>query len=119
MFEDNFREYLGVKIVETSKEFVKVKGKVKKEYLNVHGTAHGSFLFSLADFAFSLLSNFDKPRVAISMNIDFCKPAHEGDEIFAEAKVLKRTKKFLFCEFKIKKDDLLLAYGKAISYSLE
>ncbi len=117
MFKDEFMNFLKVKVLEVSKDTVKVEGEVKREYVNVHGTAHGSYIFSLMDFAFSILSNLDKRRVAVSISVDYLKPAYEGDKLIGEASVVERTRRFLFCEIKVKKHDKTIAYGKAISYS--
>ena len=116
--KDTFMNFLKAEIVQVSEKFAKVKGCVKKCFLNVHGTAHGSYLFALADFAFSLVSNYDKPRVAVSMHVNFIKPVYIGEEIVAEAKVIRKTKKFVFCEINVKRENDTILHGTAISYSL-
>jgi len=55
--KDRFREFLGAEIVEVSEGYARVKGTVRKEYLNFHGTAHGSYIMALAGFAFALAAN--------------------------------------------------------------
>ncbi len=113
---DPFREYLGVEVVELSEGYAKVRGKVGKENLNFHGTAHGSYIFALADFAFALAANSDDfRRMAVSVRLDFYKPAYEGDELFAEAEVV-HGRKLVFCELRVFKGEELIAKGEAIAY---
>ena len=82
--KDRFREFLGVEIVEISEGYAKVRGSARKEYLNFHGTAHGSYIMALADFAFALAANSDNVRrAAVSIRMDFYKPVYEGGELTA------------------------------------
>ncbi len=114
--KDPFREFLGVEVIELSEGYAKVRGNVKRENLNFHGTAHGSYIFALADFAFALAANSDDfRRMAVSVRLDFYKPAYEGDELFAEAKVV-HGKKLVFCELRVFKGEKLIAKGEAIAY---
>ncbi len=116
--DDRFRMFLGAEIVKVKRGYAKVKGIVRREYLNFHGIAHGSYIFSLADFAFAIAANSDGvKRVSISIRIDYYKPAHEGDELVAEAKVVHSTKRFAFCELKVLRGDELIARGDAIAFN--
>lgn len=59
---------------------------VTDDMLNVHGTAHGGFLFLLADAAFSFAANDGLAvTVATSAQVTFVKPAYPGDVLLAEA----------------------------------
>lgn len=117
--KDGFREFLGAEIVEVSEGYAKVKGAVRREYLNFHGTAHGSYIMALADFAFALAANSDNiKRVAVSIKMDFYKPAYEGEELVAEAKVI-HGRKLVFCELKVMRGDDTIAKGEAIAYGKE
>jgi len=115
--KDRFRKFLGVEILEISEGYAKVKGTVKGEYLNFHGTVHGSYVMSLADFAFAIAANSDNfRRAAVSIKIDFYKPAYEGDELIAEAKIVHGGKRLVFCELKVMKGEELIAKGESIAY---
>ena len=116
--KDKFREFLGVEILEVCEGYAKVKGLVRREYLNFHGTAHGSYIMALADFAFALAANSDNVRrAAISIKMDFYKPACEGEELVAEAKII-HGRKLVFCELKVMRGGDVIAKGEAIAYSL-
>jgi len=117
--KDRFREFLRAEILEISEGYARVKGIVRKEYLNFHGTAHGSYIMALADFAFALAANSDNiRRAAVSIRIDFYKPAYEGDELIAEAKII-HGRKLVFCELKVMRGDNIIAKGEAIAYGKE
>lgn len=113
---DNFRDYLKAEVVEVSEGYARVKGVVDEQFLNFHGTAHGSYIMALADFAFALAVNTsDVRRVAVSFRMDFLKPAFEGDELTAEAKIMS-GKRLVFCELKVKRGEEVIAKGDAIAF---
>lgn len=118
ILEDEFRKFLGAEILEISEVYAKVKGIVKENYLNFHGTAHGSYITALADFAFAIAANSDGiRRAAISIRMDFYKPANVGDELVAEAKV-SHGRRVLFCDLIVTKDGEVIAKGDAIAYAV-
>jgi len=54
--------------------------QVQAKHLNGHQMCHGGFIFTLADSTFAFACNsYNKTAVASAANIDFLKPAHEGD----------------------------------------
>ncbi len=115
---DEFRKYLGVEVVEVSEGFAKVKGVVGKEHLNFHGTAHGAYITALMDFAFALAANSDGiRRAAVSIRVDFYKPAYAGDVLCAEARVI-HGRRIVFCELKVEREGELIARGEAIAYGI-
>ncbi len=92
-----------------------MKGVVKEEYLNFHGTAHGSYIMALADFAFALAANSDGiRRMAIMIKLNFYKPANAGEEVTGEAEVI-RGKRLVFCRLCVKKGEEIIAEGDAIA----
>jgi acyl-CoA thioesterase len=112
-------DLFGIEVLEVKEGFARVKARVKREFLNIHGTAHGGFIFTLADVAFGLAVNYDSPRMAISINMNFIKPAFEGDELVAEAKVEGGGKRVKFCLLRVYKGDDLIAEGTAIAYGIK
>ncbi|MDX6365414.1 MAG: acyl-CoA thioesterase [Nocardioidaceae bacterium] len=53
---------------------------------NGHGTAHGGFIFALADSAFAFACNsYNERTVAQACDIVFAAPARAGDTLVAEA----------------------------------
>jgi acyl-CoA thioesterase len=59
---------------------------VRADMVNGHGTCHGGLVFALADSAFAFACNSRGIRtVAAGCAVEFLAPAHEGDELVAEA----------------------------------
>src|SRR5579863_8639858 len=60
--------------------------RVSPTMANGHGICHGGWVFLLADTAFSYACNtYGDVTVAGGCDIVFAAPAHEGDELLAEA----------------------------------
>lgn len=74
--------YLGVGIV-------RLKMKVKPEYLNAMGIQHGGFTCALADTAMGIaVQTLGSIGYTIDLNINFCAPVVTGDELVAEGQVI-------------------------------
>ncbi len=117
---DSFREFLNAEIVEVKEGYARVKCEIRDSFLNFHGTAHGGVIMAVADFAFALAVNSDGvKRSAVSIKIDFLKPAFSGDTIIAEAKVSGGGKRLVFCQIEVYRDRDLIARGDAIAYGKE
>ncbi|MEZ0347769.1 MAG: hydroxyphenylacetyl-CoA thioesterase PaaI [Thermus sp.] len=82
---DPFMEALGLEVVHLAPGEAKVVGRVEKAHLNLHGTAHGGFLYALADSAFALASNSRGPAVALSCRMDYFRPLYPGALVEARA----------------------------------
>ncbi len=63
-----------------------VAAQVKPEHLNIHGSCHGGFLYSLADAAFALASNsHGTPAVAHTTQMLYFKAVKAGERLEAHA----------------------------------
>jgi len=115
--EDKFRELLGVEIVEVEEGYARVEGVVREEFTNFHGTAHGSFIIAMADFALAIAANSDNiRRFAATIKMDFFKPAYVGEKITAESRKTGGGRKLGFYENRVLKDNEVIAKGDAIAY---
>lgn len=84
--EDPFMKLLGLQAESAAPGTARVWGTVRPEYLNLHGTAHGGFLYTLADIAFALAANsHDVPAVALATHMEYLLPGKAGDELEATA----------------------------------
>ena len=94
MANDYCSQWMGISPVLLEEGHCIIKMQVKKEMLNGYGILHGGIAFAFADSAFAFASN-SYGRVAVSINgaMSYSKPAHEGDVLLAEAKVLNLTHK--------------------------
>jgi acyl-CoA thioesterase len=84
--QDLFSQWLGISIIEINEGYSKIKMTVRKEMINGLGIVHGGVTFSLADSAFAFAcNNRNNLSVALDTSINFLKPVHVDDELFAEA----------------------------------
>lgn len=114
---DRFRKFLNAEILEIGDGYARVRGVVKEDYTNVHGTAHGAFIVALADFALAIAGNSDNiRRMAITIKLDFLKPAYVGDRLVAEASRAGGGRKVVFFDLRVWRGKDLIAKGDAIVY---
>ncbi len=90
---DPFMEALGLRVLSLSPGEAVVAGRVEARHLNLHGTAHGGFLYALADSAFALASNSRGPAVALSCRMDYFRPLPLGAEVEARAKEVNLSRR--------------------------
>ncbi len=114
---DNFRELLGIQIVEVKKNYVKMSIKVTREHLNIHGKTHGGVIFSLADCAFAEAVNFGGTvAVAVQVSINFMKPSSEGDVLVAEAVKISEGRTFGLYNITVCNEDKIVAVFSGLAY---
>ncbi|MGW8064036.1 hydroxyphenylacetyl-CoA thioesterase PaaI [Streptomyces ziwulingensis] len=83
---DEASRRLGIELVEHGEGTAAVRMTVSSSMVNGHGTAHGGYLFLLADTAFACACNSHGPvTVAAGADIVFVAPAREGDVLVARA----------------------------------
>ena len=114
---DPFAEFLEAEVEEVREGYARVSGVVKKEFLNIHGTAHGAYIAALADFALALAANYDMKRMAINISINFFKGAKEGDKLVAEAEKISGRRTAFFV-IRVKRGDEVISEGTAITLAV-
>jgi len=114
-----FEKYLGIKIIKTKDGYAKVKMPYRKELTNPHGLIHGGAIASLADtaMAVAIFSKYlHSSFYTVKLEIKFKSPSKRG-EMFAEAKIIDKRKRFIFGRVEIKDNrDKLLAQVSAVFY---
>ncbi len=114
---DHFREHLGVKVLDFKDGYAKVTLKIAKEHTNSLGVAHGGVIFALGDCAFAEASNYgEKVAVAVHVNINFLKPAFEGDTLTAEAVRVSDGKTLGLYHITISKEDKKIAFFSGLAF---
>ncbi len=114
---DHFREHLGIQVLEVKDGYAKVAMKITKEHTNALGAAHGGAIFALADCAFAEASNFgENVAVAVQVNINFLKPAFEGDTLTAEAVRVSDGKTLGLYHITISKQDKKIAVFSGLAF---
>lgn len=81
----SYADTLGMRVLEATPGLTRVTLTVTEGGLNMHGTAHGGLLFSLADEAFAVISNLEAQAVAVETHLSFFLAARPGDELIAVA----------------------------------
>lgn len=89
-----FARRLGMRLVELKEGYSKVKMEPSDDNKNFFGTIHGGAIFSLIDQAFGAAANsHGTVAVAISVTVDYLRPATPDETLYAEAKEVSRTRR--------------------------
>ncbi len=101
----------GAVIDEIGDDYAKCSMKLTQDHRNAYGGIMGGAIYTLADFAFAVASNYGKDCATVSLTgqANFMA-ASSGNELIAEAKLLKDGKRNSFFEVTVT-DDL----GKLIA----
>ncbi len=95
----------GINIFEVREGYAKGSLVLKKEHINVFGSAHGGIVFMLADHVGGACGNtLGKKAVNVESSIQYFKPALEGMTLFAEACLTYKGKRIGRIEIKITND---------------
>ncbi len=88
-FDDSpYAQSMGMKLVELSKGYARVKMELRKEFLNWENLIHGGVIASLLDQAFGCsLNTLDNIYVAVQLNINYFSAPSVGETLFADSKV--------------------------------
>ena len=87
MYErDPASQALGMLLDDIKPGYARMSMPVRADMLNGHGTAHGGYIFMLADSAFAFACNSHNfNTVGAGCSIDYLAPGREGDLLVAEA----------------------------------
>ena len=101
----------GVRIEEIGEDHALCSMKITPDHRNAYGGIMGGAIYTLADFAFAVASNFDKEQASVSIVGHACfMAASKGTVLYAKAKLLKDGRSNCFYEVSVT-DDL----GKSIA----
>ncbi len=108
--EDPFMKALGLEAEIPGPGQARVWGVVRPEHLNLHGTAHGGFLYTLADAAFALASNSHGVRaVALSTHMEYLRAVQAGERLEAVAEEVYRGRRAALYRVEVRRDGELVA----------
>jgi len=112
--------YLGMRLIEISEGYSKVRMVLRPEHLNFNGLIFGGIIMCLADLAFAYATNsMGTPNVASQFNIHFIAGASAGDELSAECHVIKRGNRVCHSEIKVSnRDGKLIAQATGVTIPL-
>jgi len=108
--QDAFMSALGLEGEILGPGRARVWGVVRPEHLNLHGTAHGGFLYTLADAAFALASNSHGVRaVALSTRMEYFRPVQAGEPVEAIAEEIHRGNRTALYQVEVRRGEELVA----------
>ena len=92
-------------------DYAKCSMKITEDHQNAYGGVMGGAIYTLADFAFAVASNYDKDYATVSVvgSASFMS-ASKGSVLYAEAKLIKDGRSNCFFEVRVTDDlDKLIA----------
>lgn len=108
--QDAFAALLGATVTQRGGGNATAEITVTGDHLNPHGTAHGSFIYSIAGLALAAAANNDTHSGVVSaVLIDYLAPAREGDRLVATARVAERLPKEDIFEIRVTRGDDVIA----------
>jgi acyl-CoA thioesterase len=89
--EDSASQRLGMTLERIAPGAATLVMEITAAMTNGHGTAHGGYIFTLADSAFAFACNsYNQRAVAQHCSVTFIAPAHRGDRLTAAAREVNR-----------------------------
>jgi len=95
---DKLIPLFGIEVEEASESLARVSAVVTDDFLQVHGLAHGAFIFALIDVAFALNVNARVDAVAVQWSISQFRSAALGDKVTAECRLLHGGRRLMVVE---------------------
>lgn len=115
-----FPKALDIQVLSTGEGRAHLRATVRPEHLNFHGTAHGGFLYTLADEAFALASNSRGPTaVALSVQMTYFRPVAAGDVLEATAAEEYLGRRAATYRVEVRRDDDLVALFTGTVHRME
>lgn len=103
---DPFAEHLGIEVLEAGPGHARLRGTLGPEHANQHGGAHGGYLYTIADVAFSLAANAHGPRaVGLVTAMHFTRGVEVGETVEARAREVKLGRRAATYEVTVTSDD--------------
>jgi len=117
---DNFEKLVAIDIIEAKDGYAKTSLRITKKHTNFIGMVHGGLIFTLADCAFEKAVNSgERVGVAVQVNINFLKAAHEGEILTAEAVRVSETRRLGLYHIKVyNAQNELIAFFSGTAYYL-
>ncbi len=114
---DPFGKLLGITVGKIEPGYAEISLVLTENMLNFMGAPHGGVIMSLADVAFSAISNQEHfPSVALNVNCSFTSAAKVGDNLVAHAKAASATKRTANYLIEIKANNNLVAIFNGLVY---
>jgi acyl-CoA thioesterase len=107
---DRASQGLGIEILSVGPGQATLAMTISETMVNGHDTAHGGFIFALADSAFAFACNsHGKTTVAAHCSITFIRPARRGDRLVATASEVSRSGRSGIYDIRVSIDEVPIA----------
>ena len=107
---DNASQGLGMEVLSVAPGQATLAMTVGEAMTNGHGTAHGGFIFALADSAFAFACNsYGETTVAAHCSISYIRPGRLGDLLTAEAREVSRSGRSGIYDIRVTVDGVVVA----------
>lgn len=119
--EDATSRDLGVQVISVEPGRAVLALPITGKVVNWHDTAHGGYIFLLADTAFGYACHtYNRRMVSQHCNISYLNPARRGDRITAEAVERQRLGRTVIYDVAVKRDDgLPIAEFRGVARAIE
>ena len=108
--DDAASQALGMKIIDVGPGIAKLSMTITQEMVNGHGTAHGGFIFTLADSAFAFACNsYNERAVAAHCSISYIRPGKIDKTLIATAREVSRSGRSGIYDVEIVQDNDVIA----------
>lgn len=107
---------LGMEILDVGPGTAKLAMVIKPDMVNGHGTAHGGYIYTLADSAFAFACNsYNERAVAAHCSISYLKPGKLGKRLIASAREVSRAGRSGIYDVEISQDNEVIAHFRGHS----
>lgn len=104
-YKDNYAVMSGIEIDEVSEDHVRCSMKIEDKHRNAYGGIMGGSIYTLADFAFAIASNFCREKATVSLvgQASFLNMS-KGSVLYADTRLIKDGRTNCFYEVMISDD---------------
>ena len=114
--DDAASQGLGMEILEVGPGTAKLAMTIRPDMVNGHGTAHGGYIYTLADSAFAFACNsYNERAVAAHCSISYIKPGKMGKLLIATAREVSRSGRSGIYDVEISQDEDVIAHFRGHS----
>ena len=110
-------EQTGIEILAAEKGYAKCELKIGERHKNAQGHVMGGVLFTLADYAFAIASNFEQPATVTQTSQIVFLASPKGSTLYAETELIRSGKSTCFYKIMISDDvGVQVAYVTATGF---
>lgn len=110
---------LDMEIIDVAPGTATLAMTVTERMANGHGSAHGGFIFALADSAFAFACNtYDERTVAAHCSITYVRPGVRGKRLIATAREVSRSGRSGIYDVEVTQEGVVIAHFRGHSRTI-